>query len=128
MAVELVDRLIEDGIEEVQEVYEEGGPKLTGAIEGFELARKLPATYEDFDWVVNQREAAEREMSRAMGAFPTEEALDEYKRHRWGTHQLEYIRNILLVAKAANGGLPPGTAMSARAIIKYASIVGTRPE
>jgi hypothetical protein len=125
MAVELLDRLIEDGIDEVKEAYDEGSPKLEGALEGFELARALPATYEDFAWVVAQREEEEGRMRKAMRSDRTEEAERVYKHHRWATLQLEYCRNILLVAEVSSGRpLPPGVSMSARAAMRYAVIVG----
>lgn len=124
MAVELIERLVEDGIAEVKKVYDEG-PKLEGALEGFEMARTLAATYEDFDWVVTQRKETERSMKLAMHNGRTAQAVDTYKRHRWATLQLEYCRNILLVAKIASGQpLPPGLSLSARAVGRYASIVG----
>lgn len=126
MAVELVDRLIEGGIAEVRDAYKdpEQSHKLEGALEGFELARTLPATYEDFDWVVTEREEAERQMRHRLHDSRTEEAQKEFWKHRWATLQLEYIRNILLVAKFASGEpLPPDTSLSSRAVMKYASIV-----
>lgn len=122
MAIELVDRLVEDGIASAKEAYEEG-PRLDGAIEGFELARSLPATYEDFDWTVVQRHEEEKHMKLAG---LNEENRDTYWQHRWATLQLEYCRDILLVAKQASGQpLPPGVALSARAMMRYAVIVGT---
>ena len=129
MAVELVDRLIEDGIAEVKEVYkdEDKRHKLEGALEGFELARALPATYEDFDWAVNQREEEEAQIRREMRDSRTEDAQMAYWRHRWATLQLKYIRNILLVSKFASGEpLPPDTSLSSRAVMRYVSIVGVK--
>jgi hypothetical protein len=121
MAVELVNRLVEDGIKSIKRTYEEG-PRLDGALAGFDLAKALPATYEDFDWAVTQREAEERQM-KLEGV--TEQNRDSYRHHRWATLQLEYCRDILLVAKHASGqDLPPGTVLSARAAVRYASIVG----
>jgi len=129
MAVELVDRLIEDGIAEVKEDYrdEDMRHKLEGALEGFELARSLPATYEDFDWVVTGREEAERQMRHQLHDSRTEESQKEYWKHRWASLQLEYIRNILLVGKWASGEpLPPDTTLSSRAVMRYAAIVGVK--
>jgi hypothetical protein len=125
MVVELLDRLIEDGIEEVQKTYDESSPKLEGAIEGFEVARTLPATYEDFAWAVAQREKEEGLMRKAMHGNRTDQAERAYKRHRWATLQLEYCRNVLLVAEVTSGRpLPPGMHMSGRAAMRYALIVG----
>ncbi len=124
MAVELVDRLIEDGIVSARQGLE--GHKLDGALEGFELARNLPATYEDFDWTVSERERAEREMIISRHDGSSREA---YWRHRYGTLQLEMIRNVLLVAKFQAGEpMPPNTPISGRAVMRYAAIVGVSDE
>ncbi len=125
MAIELLDKLIEDGIKSAERSYEEGSYKLSGALEGFELARTLPATYEDFDWIVAQRLEAEKEMKATMRDKQTKEDNVNYWHHRWATLQLEYCRDVLLIAKHASGEpLPPGTQLSARAAMRYNVIVG----
>lgn len=129
MAVELLDHLIEDGIAEVKEIYDEGSYKLEGALEGFQLARELPATYEDFAWTVTQRKEEEKQMRIGLRGNRTEGIQYAYWRHRWATLQLEYCRNVLLVAEVSSGRpLPPGISMSARAAMRYASIVGVAEE
>lgn len=110
---ELRDRLIADGIEEVAAVYGEDSPKRAGAVEGFELCRRLDSR-EAYERVLNARTSRETRMK--AGARRT--------RHRYATLQVEWILSCLIAA----GWRKEGDSISGRAIMKVASIVGVRAE
>jgi hypothetical protein len=118
---ELRDLLIEDGIAEVERVYEEDDRRRAGAIEGFELCRSLGSPSE-FRKVLDARQRRE---DRWVREFYANERIreDDYWRHRYATLQVEFVYNVLRVGWIQSGVLPNGE-ISARAGIKYAAIVG----
>lgn len=120
---ELRDRLITDGIAEVTDCYKDDGPKREGAIEGFELCRSL-STREEFETVLRARQNRETEMHRAHYEKPEAEREDDvarYWRHRYGTFQVEWVLNCLIVA----GWSRPGDMLSGRAAMKVAEVTGS---
>lgn len=113
---DLRDRLIADGIAEVERVYEADSPKRLGAVEGFELCRTL-TTREEFETVLRARQR--REHSEALRhRDPTEAQIARYWRHRYGTLQVEWVLGCMLVA----GWAVPGDMLSGRATRKVAEV------
>lgn len=110
----LRDRLIADGIAEVERVYADDDPKRLGAVEGFELARTLE-TREQFERVLRARQRREAKLRRLQ---PSDEQLAAYWRHRYATLQIEWALNCLLVAAWAR----PGDMLSGRAAIKVGEV------
>lgn len=122
---ELRDRLITDGIDEVTDCYKDDDAKREGAIEGFELCRSL-STREEYETVLRARHNRETTMRNAYYELPKEERDADpehgaYWRHRYGTLQVEWVLNCLIVA----GWSRPGDMLSGRAARKVAEVVGS---
>lgn len=117
---ELRDRLIADGIEEVERVYPEGDYRRLGSIEGFELCRGL-STRDEFKAVLIARCTVESEM-RSESPFTPEEAT-RYWEHRYATLQVEWILNCLIVGVWAR----EGEMVSGRALRKIVEMVRVTP-
>ena len=118
---EFKTRVIEDGLAEVREVYAEDEPKREGAIEGFETARRL-STREAFEAALHERSLREHEMRCAyyeQPAIERDDDLSSYWRFRWGTLQVEWVYNVLLVAFWSR----PGDMISSRAAMKAAEVL-----
>lgn len=93
------------------------------AIEGFDLCRSL-STREEFETVLRARQNRETEMHRAHYEKPEAEREDDvarYWRHRYGTLQVEWVLNCLIVA----GWSRPGDMLSGRAAMKVAKVTGS---
>lgn len=118
----LVERLISDGIAEVERT--EAGIVKEGCLAGFNLASTLPCILEDFEAVIEARNKEQQELARSGGEENTPE-YNNYMSHRFATMQLEWIRDVLIVARANNEGIPPPRGfLSGRAIVAYARIIG----
>lgn len=104
------DRVIDDGIAEVTEVYADDDVKREGAIQGFEIARTL-ATREAFERVLRQRRVAESDLRQ--------DANDDYWRHCWATAQIEWVLEVMKFSFWAKG--PEN--ISARAAIKAHEVI-----
>ena len=115
---QLRDRLIVDGIAEVERVYVKGDPRRAGAIEGFELCRSLDSR-DAFENVLRTRE--NRDSRRSLRhTEPTQEQIDAYWRQRYATLQVEWVLKCLLAA----GWARPGERLSGRAVRKIAEVTG----
>ncbi|TAK59490.1 hypothetical protein [Methylobacter sp.] len=110
--IELRDKLIEEGIASAERL--ETGPKLKGALKGFEISRAC-ATPEDFDRQLHTRFAAE---SKMIGSA----CHDTYWEHRYATLQIEFVYQRLKIAWNLPGPI------SAAAAFHYARIVGVKKE
>lgn len=95
----VIDRIIADGIREVEAVYEEGDHRRVGAIEGFELCRTLTSP-EEYERVLTARHRRELKLKSAYYAERKEDedaSLNDYWRHRYATLQLEHVYERLKV-------------------------------
>lgn len=122
---QLLDRLIADGIAEVQKEYAspEDHHKRDGAIEGFETCRgKSPA---DLVALWSEAEKAAEQIMRDRRG--TDSAVKDYWRQRYKALQIEWICNVVSVG-LMNSGHPPllGHLPTARGAAKYAAVVGVR--
>lgn len=117
---EFKTRVIEDGLAEVREVYAGDDTKREGAVEGFEIARRVE-TREGFEATLQERSLREHELRCAYYDQPRDERdddLSDYWRYRWATLQVEWVYRTLLVAFWAQ----PGDMLSGRAIQKAAEV------
>lgn len=106
------ERVIDDGIAEVAEVYAADDVRRKGAIQGFEIARTL-ATREAFERVLRQRRVAE--------SYLRQDANDDYWHHRWATLQIEWVLEVMKFSFWAKGS----ENISARAAIKAHEVITT---
>jgi hypothetical protein len=113
--IELKEKVIDDGIAEVEEVYPDDDPRKAGAIEGFELARSLNSR-ESFEKVIRHRLMREMNMHTTAADTTT---IDRYWRHHWTTLQLEWVLDCLKVACWAR----EGDLLSSRAARKVAEVL-----
>jgi hypothetical protein len=116
---QLLNRIIVDGIAEVNETYNDPKDqhKRDGAVEGFEACRdKTPEQI-----VMLWREAERAAASARSIDEATEDSLKTYWRCRYKALQIEWCLNVLSVGLGTPllSHLP-----TARAAMKYASIVG----
>jgi hypothetical protein len=124
---QLLDRLIADGIAEVQEAYADPKEhhKRDGAIEGFDSCRgKDPVQLVDL-W-----KAAEQEAARIrIECHENNRSSEDYWRARYKALQIEFVCNVVSVGLTASGS-PPLLAHlpTSRGALKYAQIVGVAPE
>lgn len=124
MLQDFIGRVIDEGIRSIQEDVPEG-LRRDGGIAGFELARQLP-TLEDVEFALLQREPERRTLRDAIREEGTPE-YEAYWLHRYATVQLEWFYELMKVAYVQRGGvLPPGTMLSARAMLTFARIVGVQ--
>lgn len=110
------DRVIRDGVEEVERVYDVTDPKREGAIEGFAIAAQIedPAA---FVKVLDARRRREERVRREhYDAPPDDDELVAYWRHRWGTLQVEWVYECMKVVWGAQPVL-------ARAALKVMGIM-----
>lgn len=121
---ELRDRVIADGVAEVERVYAPDDPKREGALDGFGLCSHL-SSREEFEKVLAGRERREHRMACERMAMPDvaarDAALASYWRHRYATLQIEWVLSCLKVAAWGRAG----DMLSSRAALKVAGIVGT---
>jgi hypothetical protein len=120
---ELVNRLIEDGIEAARKDYAGDGKydaeKLAGSIEGFETCRSLQPQE-----IKLRLEAAGKEMQIAFVRVTEKEISDgEYWRVRSRYAEIEWMANCVS-AVMMNEGLEPIIPPTARAVLAVAKIVG----
>lgn len=122
---QLLDRLIADGIAEVQTAYDapEDHHKRDGAIEGFEACRGKSPT--DLVALWSEAEKAAEQIVRARRE--TDNDVKDYWRQRYKALQIEWICNVVSVG-LVNSGQPPLLAHlpTARGALKYAAVVGVR--
>lgn len=116
---EFKEIVIRDGIEEVTREYEDEPYKRDGAIEGFEIARALQ-TREQFELVLQEREARERHFRDQHMAGNNEQSMEDYWFERWATMQVEWVFNVLIAA----AWVKPDEPISARAALKADAILG----
>lgn len=118
---QLLDRVINDGIAEVQKEYTDPKDhhKRDGAIEGFEACRyKAPA-----ELVALWTEAEKIAAQIAHDPKHTE----AYWKQRYKALQIEFVCNVISVGLVNDGHLPLlGHLPTARGALKYASIVGVK--
>ncbi len=112
------DRVISDGIAEIEGCYEEGDPRRAGAIEGFELCRSL-LTREEFERVLQARQRREQTMALRDRS---DENTDSYWRHRYVTLQVEWVLGCLDTLDALTGGR--ACHVSARQAMKVSEVIG----
>lgn len=124
---QLLDRIIADGIAEIREAYAspEDRPKRDGAIEGFEACRGKSTLDLVALWSEAERWCAGQIVRERCGT-PDGDAGD-YWRQRYKALQIEWVCNVVSVG-LVNAGQPPLLAHlpTARAVRKYASVVGVR--
>lgn len=96
------DRVISDGVEEVERVYDEGDPKRAGALDGFEVAAQIedPAAFVKVLNARRRREQRVRDGYHERGR-PNDDELAAYWRHRWGTLQVEWVFECMRVVWGA---------------------------
>ena len=109
--IELRDKLIEHGIETVNQNPRLTGIKRSGSVMGFELCRNYN-TFEELDAAIVQRQGYESRMRRDGVTG------DRYWGHRWATIQMEFVLSVLNVAVQAYP-------VSYIATMAYAKHVGT---
>lgn len=118
-AVELLNKVCDDGIESVKKT--EKGARRRGGILGFEMARRAISMAELEQLIQASREREHRVRERYDNKKAT---LPNYWEQRYITLQLEYTYEVLKVAYHDEHGRYP--VLSARAINKYAEIVGVK--
>src|SRR5438034_282658 len=116
---EFKDRVCDDGVAEVTDVYADDAPKREGALEGFAIARTL-ANRKQFEDELQGRSNLEHEMRCAHYGDKSSESLDAYWRCRWATLQIEFVYSVMLVAFWAESG----DMLSGRASRKVLAVIG----
>lgn len=118
---QLVDRIIADGIAEVQVAYADPKDhyKRDGAIEGFEACRGKSPTELVKLW--QQTEGHAENLVHAHDADPEGDDLNNYWRLRYKALQVEFVLNVISVGlnQPLLSHLP-----TYRGAVKYAQIVG----
>ena len=122
---QLLDRIISDGIAEVQVAYAEPKDhhKRDGAIAGFEACRgKDPVD------LVKLWNECEQEAARIrIDCHESNRSSDDYWRARYKALQVEFVCNVVSVGLVGNGSGPLLAHLpTARGAMKYAEIVGVR--
>lgn len=124
-----LNQVIDDGLAEVKEVYDEHDPremhKLAGAIAGFELCRD-----KDVDQLaallVEQRGRTARyrqDLHQKYDVDVGDHASLAYWQQRFCELQVEWVCNVVSCA-LAHQGAPPIVTPTARAMVKCATILG----
>lgn len=122
---QLLDRLVADGIVEVQKTYADPKDhhKRDGAIDGFQACRgKAPID------LVKLWNAAEQEAAQIrIDCHESDRSSEDYWRARYKALQIEFVCNVVSVGLVGNGS-PPLLAHlpTVRGAMKYAEIVGVR--
>jgi hypothetical protein len=110
---EIRDRVIADGLAEVESTYEPLDPRREGATMGFELCRSLD-TREGYERVLRARAAREKRMREGATDLRKQRA---YKAHRWASLQIEWVFACCLAA-----GWASGEPLNGRAAYKVAMV------
>lgn len=113
---ELLNAIIDDGIEECRHTYlrPDQRQKLEGAIEGFEACRDRT----DQELVDTLQRYAD------LVRVKMEQRADTYWRHRMGMLQVEWVLNVLSAAAHAQGTPAPMAMHTARGTLRAAAILG----
>lgn len=122
---QLIDRIITDGIQEVQTLYAapEDHPKRDGAIAGFEACRGKTAPELVTLWAEAERETRQIRIA----CQESRRTIQDYWQSRYKVLQIEFVCNVVSVGLTNNGQAPLLTHQpTARGALKYAAIVGTR--
>lgn len=111
---EFKNRVIEDGIASVKR-REKRLELLKGGLAGFELCRSLetPIAFQD---VLAERHKEEARKRR-------EYEKDDYWEYRYATIQVEFVYGLMKVGWSQSG-LYQFPSLSARAVLRYAEVVG----
>lgn len=119
---ELLDRIVSDGIAEVQAAYAapEDHHKRDGAIEGFEACRGKTPTE-----LVTLWSEAERAADHIRCVANSDSGVKDYWRQRYKAMQIEFALNVISVGlgQPLLAHLP-----TTRGALRYAAIVGVRGE
>lgn len=124
---QLLDRVITDGIAEVREAYVDPKDhhKRDGAIEGFEACRYKTATELVALWTEAERIAPQIADECRRHVRPD----NDYWRHRYKILQIEFVCNVVSVGLTRKGHAPLLSHLpTARGAMKYAEIVGVKPD
>lgn len=121
---QLIDRIITDGIQEVQTIYAapEDHPKRDGALAGFEACRGKTAPELVTLWADTERETRQIRAAYQEGKH----TIQDYWRSCYKMLQIEFICNVVSVGLTNNGHAPLlAHQPTMQGALKYAAIVGT---